>query len=132
MTEERKFSIRTEEDIISSREVGKQMAAEIGMSLLDQVRISTAISEMARNVISYADSGEIHFKYLGEKRDGLEITVRDSGPGIADVDLMMQTGYTPSGDCAIGLTGTKNLMDEFYIQSELGKGTTVTVRKWKQ
>ncbi|MCD5412878.1 MAG: anti-sigma regulatory factor [Dehalococcoidia bacterium] len=131
MSEEKSISIKDEYDIVSARSVGKQMAAEIGLGIVDQSRIATAVSELARNIVLYAGTGVVTFRRLNDGgRSGLEIVASDSGPGIADVELAMQDGYTSGNGLGVGLPGTKRLMDEFEIKSEVGKGTRVMIRKW--
>ncbi|MCL0088489.1 anti-sigma regulatory factor [Dehalococcoidia bacterium] len=131
MSEEKRISINDEYDIVSARSVGKQMAAEIGLGIVDQSRIATAVSELARNIVLYAGTGVVTFRRLNDGgRSGLEIVASDSGPGIADIELAMQDGYTSGNGLGVGLPGTKRLMDEFEIKSEVGKGTRVMIRKW--
>lgn len=131
MSEEKSISIKDEYDIVSARSVGKQMAAEIGLGIVDQSRIATAVSELARNIVLYAGTGVVTFRRLNDGgRSGLEIVASDSGPGIADIELAMQDGYTSGNGLGVGLPGTKRLMDEFEIKSEVGKGTRVMIKKW--
>lgn len=131
MSDEKDVLIKDEYDIVSARSVGKQIAGEIGLGIVDQSRIATAISELARNIVLYAGGGVITFQRLGDGgRSGLEIRAVDNGPGIADIELAMQDGYTSGGGLGVGLPGTKRLMDEFEIESEVGKGTRITIRKW--
>ncbi len=133
MSAEKCISINDEYDIVSARSVAKQIAGDIGLGIVDQSRIATAVSELTRNVVLYAGSGVITFRRLNDGgRSGLEIVVADSGPGIADIELAMQDGYTSGGGLGVGLPGSKRLMDEFEIESEVGKGTTVTIRKWRR
>lgn len=133
MDSEKSVLLKDEYDIVTARSLGKQMAAEIGLGMVDQSRIATAVSELARNIIVYAGKGVVNFQWIEEeKRNGLEIMAIDSGPGIADLELAMSEGYTSGGGLGIGLPGTKRLMDEFEIQSEVGRGTTVIIRKWKR
>ena len=133
MVEEKEMEIKDEYDIVGARSVGKVMAQEIGLGIVDQSRISTAISELARNVVLYAGKGKIYFRVIRQgSREGLEVTVSDEGPGIPDVELAMMDGYTTSGGLGVGLPGAKRLTDEFEIRSEVGKGTVVTFRKWKR
>ncbi|MCL0103520.1 ATP-binding protein, partial [Dehalococcoidia bacterium] len=95
MSEEKSISIKDEYDIVSARSVGKQMATEIGLGIVDQSRIATAVSELARNIVLYAGTGAVTFRRLNDGgRSGLEIVASDSGPGIADIELAMQDGYT--------------------------------------
>jgi len=133
MSKEKSILIKDEYDIVSARSVGKQMAVELGLGIVDQSRIATAVSELARNIVLYAGGGVITFQRLSDGgRSGLEIRATDSGPGIADIELAMQDGYTSGNGLGVGLPGTKRLMDEFEIESEVGKGTRVTIRKWRR
>ncbi|MDD5093388.1 MAG: anti-sigma regulatory factor [Dehalococcoidia bacterium] len=130
---EKSVLIKDEYDIVTARSTAKQMAAEIGLGIVDQSRIATAVSELARNIVVYAGKGVVNFQWLSENdRNGLEIVAVDSGPGIADIDWAMTDGYTSGGGLGIGLPGTKRLMDEFEIESKVGRGTTITIRKWKR
>lgn len=108
------------------------MAREMGFGTIDQARIATAISELARNVVLYAESGQITIRVIvtNDRRKGLEVVCEDQGPGIPDLVLAQQDGYSTSGGLGMGLPGTKRLMDEFHIETELNVGTKVTVRKW--
>jgi len=109
------------------------LATQLGFTSGDATIVATAISELARNIVLYAKGGEVLLTPV-ESRDnyGLVITARDEGEGIADVRQAMQDGYSTSGRLGVGLPGVKRLMDEFEIVSEAGKGTTVTVKKWKR
>jgi serine/threonine-protein kinase RsbT len=123
--------IDSDGDIIIARQKGRTLAAELGFSPTDVVRIATAISELARNVLSYAESGEIKLEALNSRsRCGLAIVVMDRGPGIADVEQAMQDAYSTSGGLGMGLPGVRRLMDEFKIESSVGEGTTVSATKW--
>lgn len=125
--------ITSEVDIITARHEGRTMAAEIGFSSVDQTLVATAISELARNIIVYARRGEIILKVVHQNRErGMVIIARDEGPGIPDIDLAMQDGFSTSKSLGLGLPGVRRLMDEFEITSQAGKGTTVTARKWKR
>jgi serine/threonine-protein kinase RsbT len=118
-------------DIVTARQRGRELAAGLGFSRSDQTVIATAISELARNILEYATVGDI---VLAETqrgaRLGLAIAARDKGPGIPDVGLALQDGYSTGRGLGIGLPGVRRLMDEFEIASEAGKGTRVTARKW--
>ncbi len=123
--------IDSDGDIIIARQKGRALAAELGFSPTDVVRIATAISELARNVLSYAATGEIRLEALnGRKRSGISIVATDRGPGIADVEQAMQDAYSTSGGLGLGLPGVRRLMDEFKIESAVGQGTTVSATKW--
>lgn len=123
--------IRVEEDIIIARQKGRDMARQLGFGAVDQSRIATAISELTRNIIRYAEQGRTIIRPIERAgRRGLEVVCEDSGPGIADVKLALQEGVSSGRGLGIGLPGTQRLMDEMDIVSEVGKGTTVTIRKW--
>jgi serine/threonine-protein kinase RsbT len=125
--------IGADTDIILARQQGRALASEIGFGREDLALIATAISELARNIVNYARTGEIALRPdLQNGRKSLVIISRDRGPGIADVEQAMRDGYSTSGGLGLGLPGTRRLMDEFTIQSTPGAGTTVTVRKWKR
>jgi len=125
-------NIQKEWDIVGARQLGRQMAKELGFSTVDQARIATAISELARNIYLYAEQGKISYeiKRTMENKTGLCIVVEDEGPGISDIGQVMRDGYTTSGGLGAGLPGVKRLMDEFEISSELGIGTKITTTKW--
>lgn len=120
-------------DIVTARQKGRELAAQCGLSSTDLAVVATAISELARNIVRYAVRGEIVLRRVenGTKR-GIEVVATDDGPGISDVPLAMQDGYSTSGGLGLGLPGVRRLMDEFDIVSRFGKGTTVTVKKWRR
>ena len=125
--------IRSESDIVTTRRTVREVAQGLGFGLTDVTRIVTATSELARNVVLYAGSGVIRWRELGiSGKVGVELTLEDNGPGITNIEQAMQEGYTTSGGLGLGLPGTKRLMDEFEIASEVGKGTRITVRKWRR
>ena len=125
------LDIHQEGDIVMARQEGRQLAQELGFGLADQTRIATAISELVRNVVRYAGRGTITLKAIeaGIKK-GLEVVVADEGPGIEDMELAMQDGYSTGGGLGAGLPGTKRLVHEFEIVSQPGLGATVTIRMW--
>jgi serine/threonine-protein kinase RsbT len=126
-------SIDCDADIVSARQKGRELASQCGFPSTDLAVIATAISELARNLVRYAVHGEIILRLLDENgRRGVEVVAVDDGPGIPDLTLAMQDGYSTSGGLGLGLPGTRRLMDEFEIVSDFGKGTTVTVRRWKR
>ena len=131
--EEARVPIQSDTDIVTARQRGRLLATQLGFTSGDATIVATAISELARNIVLYAKGGEVLLTPV-ESRDnyGLVITARDEGEGIADVRQAMQDGYSTSGRLGVGLPGVKRLMDEFEIVSEAGKGTTVTVKKWKR
>ncbi|HET7107161.1 MAG TPA: anti-sigma regulatory factor [Candidatus Acidoferrum sp.] len=132
MEEECKVPIRSERDIVLARQKGRALAAELGFSVGNATLVATAISELARNIVSYAGKGEIVMCAARESdRTGITIVASDSGPGIADLTLALRDGFSTSGSLGIGLPGARRLMDEFNIDSQPGYGTIITVTKWK-
>jgi serine/threonine-protein kinase RsbT len=120
-------------DIVAARQQGRALAAQAGFSICESTLITTAISEMSRNILEHASHGEVTISMLKNgSRKGVKIVANDQGPGIADISMVMQDGYSSNSGLGIGLPGTKRLMDEFEIRSKIGKGTTVTVKKWTQ
>jgi serine/threonine-protein kinase RsbT len=132
VADEVRVPITRESDIVIARQKGRALAAEVGFSSCDQTLIATAISEIARNIITYATKGEVSFSTIENGQQGLSITAVDEGPGIANLDQAMQNGYSTAGSLGLGLPGAKRMMDEFEISSEPGKGTTVRMKKWKR
>lgn len=123
--------IQTEWDIVEARQLGRNEAKKIGFGAVDQARITTAISELARNIYLYTDSGSVSIGMIeSDGKKGIIIMANDEGPGIEDVRLVMQDGYSTSQGLGAGLPGVRRLMDEFEIQTELNKGTTVSIIKW--
>ncbi|WP_342599239.1 anti-sigma regulatory factor [Psychrobacillus sp. FSL H8-0483] len=123
--------IISEWDIVAARQLGRNEAKDIGFGTVDQARITTAISELARNIYLYAGKGNIEIKQITEsKLKGLLVIASDSGPGIPDVRKVMEDGYTTSGGLGAGLPGVKRLMDDFKIETEVGEGTTISATKW--
>jgi serine/threonine-protein kinase RsbT len=124
--------ISSDEDIVEARQKGREVAAQIGFVSSDLALIATAISELARNIVLYARRGEILIQPVkASPKLGIVLVARDEGPGMDDVDQAMQVGYSTSGGFGLGLPGVRRLMDEFEITSERGRGTTVTIKKWK-
>jgi serine/threonine-protein kinase RsbT len=133
MTDEMHIPIRSESDIVLARQNGRSIAVAAGFSGSDLTVIATAISEVARNIVTYAKKGEIQISPVSDMgKTGLLIIASDEGPGIADISLALQDGYSTSRSLGLGLPGVRRLMDEFSIDSEVGKGTTVTLKKWKR
>ena len=126
-------AIAADQDIVAARQKGRALATELGFSPSDSTLIATAISELARNIVSYARRGEIVLETTSKSggRQGDVVVARDQGPGIPNIDQALRDGYSSSGSLGLGLPGVRRLMDEFEITSEVGRGTTVTVRKWK-
>jgi serine/threonine-protein kinase RsbT len=128
--EELRIPIASEVDIVLARQQGRNLAAQLGASSGQTTLIATAISELARNIVQYAHRGEIVLSAIEGSRPGIQIVARDQGPGIPDLELAMRDGYSTGGSLGLGLPGAKRLMDEFAIDSEVGRGTTVSMRKW--
>ncbi|MCW7075708.1 MAG: anti-sigma regulatory factor [Candidatus Syntropharchaeales archaeon] len=129
--DEQMIEVKNDTDIIRVRRIVREMAVEIGFGELDQTRIITAISELTRNIIVHASSGKVLIKEVQKTgKRGIEITCADEGPGIVDIELALKDGYTTSGGLGIGMTGARRLMDEFKVESVVGSGTTVIVKKW--
>lgn len=124
--------ISREIDVIPFRNRLKEYAVKIGMSLINQTKIITAASELARNMLKYAKGGKVSIEVVNKGREnGIRLVFKDEGPGIADVNLAMKDGYSSGKSLGLGLPGTKRLVSEFRIESAVGKGTTVTVIRWK-
>ena len=131
MSAEVSVSIERDADIVTARHEGRQFAAAAGFSSADQTIIALAISEITRNIVSYAQRGKVTLSRMDEGgRRGILIVAQDDGPGIPDVDLAMRDGYSTSKSLGVGLPGARRVMDEFELVSAPGKGTTVTMKKW--
>jgi serine/threonine-protein kinase RsbT len=125
------FQIKSESDIVMARKVVRDAATALGFGLTDVTRIVTAASELTRNIYHYAKSGVMHLRSLNQGvLVGLELTFADNGPGIPDIGKAMEMGFSTGKGLGMGLPGSKRLMDELTIESTVGKGTTVVVRKW--
>jgi len=129
-------SINSATDIVTARQRGRALALDLGFNGADVTLIAAAISEVARNIVDHAKNGEILMEPVlnghNGTRTGIQIVARDQGPGIRDVAQAMQYGYSTRKGLGVGLPGAKWLMDEFDIASEIGRGTTITMRKWKR
>ena len=124
--------INSDQDIVAARQKGRSLAAALGFSSGDATLIATAISELARNIVTYAKSGEIRLTVLnGSARQGIQLVAYDKGPGIPDIPQALRDGFSTSGSLGLGLPGVKRLVDEFEIVSGESSGTTVTAKKWK-
>jgi serine/threonine-protein kinase RsbT len=136
VTNEQRVAITGDDGIVSARQCARETARALGFGMVDQSRIATAVSELARNVVRYATDGRgeaiIRTRESPEGGVGLEVVVRDDGPGIADIRLAMRDGYTSGPGLGMGLPGAKRLMDDFSIESGSGQGTIVTIRKWRR
>ena len=124
--------IRAGEDVVAARQLVRELAVLVGLSLVDQTKIVTAASELARNVLQYGGGGTLTASALNDdNRRGLRLIFEDQGPGIADIQLAMKDGYTSGGGLGLGLGGAKRLSKEFEIESTPGAGTRVTIARWK-
>jgi serine/threonine-protein kinase RsbT len=125
--------INTDTDVVAARKKGRELAIVLGFVSTDSTLLATAISELARNIIRYAKKGEILIASVQSgDRVGITVVARDNGPGIANISLAMQDGFSTSGGLGLGLPGVKRLMDEFHLVSDVNKGTRVTIKKWKR
>jgi serine/threonine-protein kinase RsbT len=126
------YAIRSSDDIIKARRVVRDCAMAQGMSLVDQTKLVTAASELTRNALLHGGGGEMRIHLLNEEgRRGVRVIFTDQGPGIADIEQAMKDGFTTVGGLGLGLSGSKRLVNEFDIESKPGKGTTVTIVRWK-
>jgi RNA polymerase sigma factor (sigma-70 family) len=128
-----RIPVQTDADVVTARKQGRELAAQAGFSATELTIIATAISEIARNIVMFAERGEILVSLVGEnRRQGVTVVARDSGPGIPDLEQAVQDGYSGYGGMGLGLPGSRRLMDEFEISTEVDRGTTVTMTKWRQ
>jgi RNA polymerase sigma factor (sigma-70 family) len=128
-----RIPIQTDADVVTARKQGRELATRAGFSATELTIIATAISEIARNIVMFAERGEIIVSLVGENsRQGVTVVARDSGPGIPDLERALQDGYSGYGGMGLGLPGSRRLMDEFEITSEVDRGTTVTMTKWRR
>ena len=135
METETQTEIRSAVDIVTARQRGRTLALELGFNGADVTLIAAAISEVARNIVDHAKKGEIVMSSVNgtaSGKTGIQIIARDAGPGIRDVAQAMQYGYSTRKGLGVGLPGAKWLMDEFDIVSEIGRGTTITMKKWRR
>src|SRR4051812_35154564 len=136
METETQTEIRSAIDIVTARQRGRALALELGFNGADVTLIAAAISEVARNIVDHAKKGEILMSSVTTSanggKTGIQIIARDEGPGIRDVAQAMQYGYSTRKGLGVGLPGAKWLMDEFDIASEVGRGTTITMKKWRR
>jgi serine/threonine-protein kinase RsbT len=126
------ISCRTQGDIVTVRQTARAWAIELGFSLVDQTKIVTAASELARNTVEYGGGGTLALETLQDGiRRGLRLTFEDQGPGIPDIGLALKDGYTTGSGLGLGLSGSRRLMNEFEIHSTVGQGTRVVATKWR-
>ncbi|WP_228058388.1 anti-sigma regulatory factor [Nostoc sp. LEGE 12447] len=126
------IDIQSSTDVVLVRQAVRHLAVEIGFGLVDQTKIVTAASELARNTLDYGGGGTVKLETLQEgRRRGLRLTFEDRGPGIPDIDLALKDGFTTGSGLGMGLSGAKRLANEFEIQSAVGEGTRVIIVRWK-
>ncbi len=131
MTDEVLVPVSSDADVVAAREKGRELSAQLGFSSIDLTLIVTAISELARNILLYAEKGEIVLRLDNDGgQQGIVVVARDEGPGIPDLELAMRDSYSTGNGLGLGLPGARRLMDEFAIESEVSKGTTVVMKKW--
>ena len=131
MPAEDRIAIDSDADVVTARIRAKELAGTLGFSRTDQTLVAAAVSEIARNIVVYAGTGEIVLRAeRGDGRWGLVVVASDQGPGIADLDQALTDGYSSVGSLGVGLPGSRRLMDSLEIDSEVGRGTIVTMRKW--
>lgn len=126
-------SVRSDEDVVRVRQLVRAVAVASKLSLVDQTKLVTAASELARNTLVYGGGGSVEVTVVDNgRRKGVQIVFADSGPGIADLDLAMTDGYTSGGGLGLGLSGSRRLVDEFQIETSPETGTRITVTKWSR
>jgi serine/threonine-protein kinase RsbT len=124
-------AVRIEQDVVLARQTARKLAVEAGLRLVDQTKLVTAASELARNTVVYGRGGDMDWEIVEEERGkGLRLTFRDQGPGITDMKLAMTDGWTSGSGLGLGLTGAKRLVDDFSVESVPGEGTRVMICKW--
>jgi serine/threonine-protein kinase RsbT len=129
---EAKLDIKTSEDVVRVRQAVRALAIRAGLTLVDQTKVVTAASELARNALDYGGGGVVTLeRVMNGSRPGIRLIFEDQGPGIPDIDLALKDGYTTGGGLGLGLSGAKRLSSEFYIQSKPGEGTQVIIIRWK-
>jgi serine/threonine-protein kinase RsbT len=132
VTAEETRPVRSSEDVVVIRQVVRAMAVKLGFGLVDQTKIVTAASELARNTVDYGGGGIMRAQILSEgPRVGLRLTFEDKGPGIEDVNLVLKDGYTTGNGLGLGLGGARRLSNEFDIVSRPGEGTRVSITRWR-
>ena len=123
--------ITQEDDVITARNLGRDICHDLGFTEVAQVKVVTAISELARNILKYAGKGQIALRRLPGEREGIEVIASDQGPGIADVELVLSPRYRSKTGMGVGLRGSRRLVDHFEVDSRAGSGTTVVLRKYR-
>lgn len=123
--------LREEPDVVAVRRKIRDVSLKIGFNLVDQTKVVTAASELARNTVIHGGGGSMRIEMLNGPRLGLRLTFEDQGPGIPDIELALRDGYTSGSGLGLGLGGAKRLVNEFEIQSQVGTGTKITITRWK-
>jgi len=123
--------VKAEPDVVLVRRRIRELSAKLGFSLVDQTKLVTAASELARNTIIYGNGGTLQVETLNGPRTGLRLTFEDQGPGIPDLELALRDGFTTGSGLGLGLGGAKRLVNDFAIESRVGEGTKVTITRWK-
>jgi serine/threonine-protein kinase RsbT len=129
--EGRRIEVTTDQDVVRVRQLVRTVAVEVKLSLVDQTKLVTAASELARNTLVYGGGGTVEIGRIENgRRSGIRIVFADNGPGIADLDLALTDGYTTGSGLGLGLSGARRLVDDFDIETAVGQGTSITVTKW--
>ena len=123
--------VASEADIVTVRRCVRESATKLGFSLVDQTKVVTAASELARNTLIHGQGGHMELTMLNGPRLGIRLTFEDKGPGISDIDLALRDGFTTGSGLGLGLGGAKRLVNEFEVKSRVGEGTQITVTRWK-
>jgi serine/threonine-protein kinase RsbT len=127
-----KIGVKESPDVVVVRQEARKVAVELGFSLVNQTKLVTAVSELARNMVDWGGGGTVRIEILtDDSRKGVRLSFEDKGPGISNMELAMKEGYSSGGGLGLGLPGAKRLVDEFQIVSHPGKGTRVTITRWK-
>jgi RNA polymerase sigma factor (sigma-70 family) len=130
--DEVRVAVRSDADVVAARQAARELAGRLGFSATEQTEIATAVSEVVRNIVRFAEAGSVLLELVDQPPRGIRITARDSGPGIEDVAQALSDGYSTYQGLGLGLPGARRLMDEFAVVSERGRGTTVTMTKWRE
>ncbi len=131
VTSTEQLSLQTEPDVVAVRRRVREVSTQLGFSLVDQTKMVTAASELARNTVIYGGGGVVQLESLNGPRVGLRLVFADKGPGIPDIELALRNGFTTGSGMGLGLGGAKRLVNEFDIVSRVGEGTRVTITRWK-
>lgn len=133
VVDELRVPVRSDADVVTARQVGRTLASGLRFSTVDLTFIATAISEVARNIVQYAERGEVRIMLIEENgRRGIQVVASDAGPGIPDVARVLKGGYSTGGSLGAGISGASRLMDRLDIESQVGEGTKVTMWKWER